>query len=365
MAYLIFAAATIIHAVFSKSSKMNQLASGLSKTLSDGEPNSTAGIRPATRYSNFYANIDMEAGQKSPPASTDQNHDMTPTGLKSEFEDEPPTPVTPRPRLMRSRKSSSAAAAQTNGLDSLPHSNATGRQQSTTLSRRSLAMRALAVRLLGYILIPTICILPGVIIDLITKVSPDTAANIPDSVSTAFDTINGLVGLFNAVLYAMDPVLLALYHQIRLARRGRPQHNNAQPDGTIGVGGENGADIEMAATRTGFSIYSTPPESPGMETPPGFGSAEKRGDGSNPFNSEDDSKMDIGNGTKVEVRSGRFLSPLHIGNRIRKTDLGLRSPRATRSATSPGMGIVIRVEVEVADDQDQELARLERYLGGL
>lgn len=376
MAYLIFAATTIIHAVFSKSSRVNQLASGLSKTLESNEPpiSSTAGVHAASRHSNFYANVDAESGQKSHLTSahiSNQNPDFPFTSLKSEFEDEPPTP-TNQPRLMRSRKSLFAVVPQMAGSGSGSHSNANAnkRPQNATLSRRSMAMRALALRLLGYILIPTICILPGVIIDLITKVSPATAAEIPDNVSTAFDTINGLVGMFNAILYAMDPALLALYHQIRMARRERRTNGN---DGQLGTfdggdgGGGDGGDVEMAATRTGVSVYSTPPESPSLETPTGFGfpeHAEKHGESEN-TSPADDGKAEPGNGTKVEVRSGRFLSPISIGGRIRKSNLGLPSRRTARNAVPPGMGIVIRVEVEVADDQDQELARLERYLGGL
>jgi len=364
MLYLIIAAVTIIHAVFSRSSKMNQLASSLSRTLASSSPlpsNTTGGIRPSSRYSSFQTNTDPILNQNAHPTAAYPSpapHEVTFYSLKSEFEDEPPTPTIPqRPTTAHSVKSRNIHA-QNSGLGSHPPP----RQRNATLSRRSLAMRALAFRLLGYILIPTICILPGVVIDLITKVSPDAAANIPDSLSTAFDTINGLVGLFNALLYALDPALLALYYQIRMARRERRMQRRSE-SGAGEISGEHSGDVEMTATRTGFTVYSTPPETPGAETPTGFGYGEKPGDGGT--TSQDDNKTDLGNGTKVEVRSGRFLSPLHIGKRLHKTDLGLPSPRTTRNAASPGMGVVIRVEVEVNDDRDQELARLERYLGGL
>jgi hypothetical protein len=71
-----------------------------------------------------------------------------------------------------------------------------------------------------------------VIDDLISKAMPEVVANIPGQLSTFFDTLNGLVGLFNAILYAMDPALLALYHQMwqeyRERRNGNFNDNNLE-----------------------------------------------------------------------------------------------------------------------------------------
>lgn len=56
---------------------------------------------------------------------------------------------------------------------------------------------------------------------------PWEITEIPSSLSTFFDSLNGLVGLFNAILYAMDPALLALYHQIWVERQERKAAANA------------------------------------------------------------------------------------------------------------------------------------------
>lgn len=52
---------------------------------------------------------------------------------------------------------------------------------------------------------------------------PREIAEIPGALSTFFDSLNGLVGLFNAFLYAMDPALLALYHQLWVEYKERRQ----------------------------------------------------------------------------------------------------------------------------------------------
>ena len=385
MAFLIVAAVLIINSVFSRSSKLNQLASGISKALPSSPMATGAARRPAARQSTFYANPDVTNTHYSQPTSTGyvtgQESRLGAGSLKSEFETEPSTPMEPQ----RNRFVQAISTIYHSGIGTVHNAadNANGntpakapapvRQEDTTLSRRSLAMRALALRLLGYILIPTICILPGVIIDLITKMSPTTAANIPDSLSTFFDTLNGLVGLLNAILYAMDPALLALYHQIRIARREK-----AQLYGRNGAAARHGGNVEMDAARTGMSVYTTPPESPGPDTPSGFGFGMHSGKSGQEEPPEfalasspdvyahakataNPNEVDLENGTKVEVRSGKFLSPIRIG-RVKKSERGLPSPRTPGAG---GSGIIIQVEVEVEDDGDQELARLERYLGGL
>ncbi|KIM30018.1 hypothetical protein M408DRAFT_22444, partial [Serendipita vermifera MAFF 305830] len=87
-----------------------------------------------------------------------------------------------------------------------------------------------------------------------------------------------------------------------------------------------------------------PPESPGLDTPSGFDWAE---------HTEKDSQIpplptesvpvrhptgaagveparysaEATNETKVEVRAGKFLSPLRINGRVKKSERGLPSPR--------------------------------------
>jgi len=80
------------------------------------------------------------------------------------------------------------------------------------VSRRTL--RAVALRLIGYILIPVFCIFPCAITDLIILCSPTGGVVIPDSVSGILNALNGLIGLFNALLFFSDPVLLVVWARL-------------------------------------------------------------------------------------------------------------------------------------------------------
>lgn len=183
-------------------------------------------------------------------------------------------------------------------------------RRSETLSRRSLAMRALAFRLLGYIMIPMFCILPGVIKDLVSKVNPTAIENLPSQATTFFDTLNGFVGLFNAILFALDPALLALYRRLRTEKEERVE----VPLQDANAGSERSPSIAGSVV---------PPQ---LETP-----------------------------QRVQVRPGKYLTPIAVGDMWTKA-------KSQWSPTSPTItGIVVRVDVEIVDD----LERLGDYLGGL
>lgn len=77
------------------------------------------------------------------------------------------------------------------------------------VSRHTL--RAVALRLLGYILIPVFCIAPRAIVDLIIICHPAGGVVIPDGVDGVLNVLNGLIGLFNALLFFSDPVLLVVW----------------------------------------------------------------------------------------------------------------------------------------------------------
>ncbi|KAG8831895.1 hypothetical protein FRC17_002390 [Serendipita sp. 399] len=268
--YLVLAAATIVFALFSSRSKLNRLASNLSQSLSTSQLRSMVHKRSLT-----------EAAE---PVEEDRHVSFLPE-------------ISATGTLFYPPQSPSSTSAES------PFSQSP--RQNETLSRRSLAMRALAIRLLGYITIPMICILPGVIKDLVSKIDPRAIDHLPGEVSTMFDTLNGFVGLFNAILFALDPALLALYHQ--LMRRHNDRHE------------------AVAESKDGASDYSTP--------------------GLNPS-----SEYRTRNVEKVEVRPGRYLTPIFVGDHWTKG----RQSREKR-------GIVIRVDVEVNND----LERLGDYLGGL
>ena len=383
MVFLVVSAGSIVFAVFSKASKMNQLATSLSRSLGSSAPRTPPvsapgsalpkiSIRPSSGHSKYTVPDDIGMNNNQP------THFFTPTQSaiggatnQSGFDSEPVTPIKSFSKHKRPYSTTQSAGS------------AMAQHPSGTVSRRSLAMRALALRLLGYILIPTICILPGVIQDFLSKVSPNVASGIPDGVTTMLDTLNGLVGLLNAILFSLDPALLALYHQMRMARKEKKAMEQS--------GGARHRDIEMAPTGT---VYTTPPESPSSKSPRDSQSEDAEGNGSSAerhrgkagpsdghetqtfvtaegeSESASASQSDLGNGTKVEVRTGKFLAPILVGSRIKKSERGLPSPRSISAygnggAGMPGSGILIQVEVEVDSTGNDDLDRLERYLGGL
>jgi hypothetical protein len=300
--YLIIAAVSIIFVVFSKSSRTNQLASNLSKSLSVAasfpEP-------PPLAYTRHGAATPREKGDENkrdsflPEISSIGSHHNEPV---------PYTPTTPYAGV--------EATATHSVITSQPI------RQNATLSRRSLAMRALAFRLIGYIMIPVICILPGVIKDLIVKVNPDASKYIPDAVSTMFDTINGLVGLFNAILYIVDPALLAFYHQIKTERKEEKSQAVMRQNNII--------ELEL-----GKNSGMSPPPSPGYD-----------------YNST--SALSHHQTEAVEVRPGKYLTPIFIGDKWRS------ELRQNKKGNLIG-GIIIRVDVQV----DNDLEKLGDYLDGL
>ena len=88
-----------------------------------------------------------------------------------------------------------------------------------TRARRDTARRALTVRLLGYILVPTICVISGMVIDLLGE--SKSGANIPREVEITVSALAGLMGTMNAILFAFDPSIRAVIHDLRLRRAQR------------------------------------------------------------------------------------------------------------------------------------------------
>lgn len=159
-------------------------------------------------------------------------------------------------------------------------------------------------------MIPMFCILPGVIKDLVSKVNPTAIENLPSQATTFFDTLNGFVGLFNAILFALDPALLALYRRLRTEKEERVE----VPLQDANAGSERSPSIAGSVV---------PPQ---LETP-----------------------------QRVQVRPGKYLTPIAVGDMWAKA-------KSQWSPTSPTItGIVVRVDVEIVDD----LERLGDYLGGL
>jgi len=118
--------------------------------------------------------------------------------------------------------------------------------------RRDIARRALTLRLLGYILVPTISIISGMILDLLGQ--SKSGAYIPKAVTTAVDALAGLMGTLNAILFGFDPSVLAVIHHLQLlrAQRRRQQHSKhgdeKQVVGATNTGAKN-TNSELVITR--------------------------------------------------------------------------------------------------------------------
>jgi len=101
------------------------------------------------------------------------------------------------------------------GLLSHPTTNVSA-SFAATLARRDMARRALTVRLLGYILVPTISVVSGMVLDILGETK--SGANIPMGVTITVAALAGLMGTLNAVLFGFDPSVLAVLHALRLQR---------------------------------------------------------------------------------------------------------------------------------------------------
>ena len=84
---------------------------------------------------------------------------------------------------------------------------------ASTLARRDAARRALTVRLFGYILVPTICVISGMVIDLLGE--SRSGANIPREAKITSSALAGLMGTMNAILFAFDPSVRAVVHALQ------------------------------------------------------------------------------------------------------------------------------------------------------
>ena len=74
----------------------------------------------------------------------------------------------------------------------------------------------------GYIVAPILCLLPGIVLDLVTKVFPKLV--VPSWVNGLLDGLNGLIGLLNSILMLSDPSLLAVWNDVRVGLHGSAKH---------------------------------------------------------------------------------------------------------------------------------------------
>ena len=103
---------------------------------------------------------------------------------------------------------------------------------TATMEKREVARRALAVRVLGYIIVPIICIFPGVFADIIMRARPDIT--VPFGVNLFAAITAGMMGTINTILLGFDPSVVAVvfwpYWKRRKDRKGMQIRNKfAQP----------------------------------------------------------------------------------------------------------------------------------------
>lgn len=228
------------------------------------------------------------------------------------------------------------------------------------ISRRTLALRAMTLRLIGYILIPVVCILPSVIMDIIVKAYPVGDVEIPDAVTGFFDGINGLVGFFNAILFLLDPVLLIIWAELRancrwgLWKKERTESQYVGHEDVIEINemgapplqdtkpsGRNGGDEQVGG------IHTTR-----------FGKADNQPPAIRAF---EDSLLTSVPPPKLddEQRSPRLTQSRPKLLKIK----GMGRRKRHESRHNAGAGLTVHVQVEIAKYSDLE--RVDDYLHGL
>lgn len=81
-------------------------------------------------------------------------------------------------------------------------------------ARRSQAIRRLVLRLLGFISVPLICVISGIVLDILDK----TGTEVSPHLDAAFEVVAGLMGTLNGLLFLVDPGVLAVWEFIWSAK---------------------------------------------------------------------------------------------------------------------------------------------------
>jgi len=227
-------------------------------------------------------------------------------------------------------------------------------EEQPAISRHTLALRAMTLRLIGYILIPVICILPSVIMDVIVKAYPVGDIEIPDAVTSFFDGINGLVGFFNAILFLFDPVLLIIWAELRANRRWgvwKKKRTESQCAGDENV-------IKISAMGVPALQDTSPPGSNGGDEQVGgihttrFGRVDNQPVATRVF---EDSLIESVPLPRLDGEQQRSPPPTQAGRKGRR--------KRHESRHNGGNGLSVHVQVEIAKYTDLE--RVDDYLHGL
>jgi hypothetical protein len=143
-----------------------------------------------------------------------------------------PTPVTQKPSYISHNTTNASASL------------------AATLARRDMARRALTLRLLGYILVPTVSIISGMVLDILGEAK--SGVNIPQAITEIVDALAGLMGTLNAILFAFDPSVIATVYALRLQRARRREQATPiyEQFGLQRMPRVIGSDIEVGEIRT-------------------------------------------------------------------------------------------------------------------
>lgn len=97
---------------------------------------------------------------------------------------------------------------------------------AATLAWRDIARRALTIRVLGYVMVPLLFIMPGAILDILDRTS---LAPVPEVAVIITMITPGLMGTFNALLFRIDPSVFAVIYLLRHPKHStHRQHHNAR-----------------------------------------------------------------------------------------------------------------------------------------
>jgi hypothetical protein len=139
---------------------------------------------------------------------------------------------------------------------------------AATLAWRDVARRALTIRVLGYIMVPVFFIMPGVILDIFDRTS---LVPVPKVAVIITAITPGLMGTFNAVLFRMDPSVLAVIYSLRareqssIHRKDSTHLQRHKPRVLDGRGNETEPSQSVRATTVSSQEGLFPTDDNGME----------------------------------------------------------------------------------------------------
>jgi hypothetical protein len=226
--------------------------------------------------------------------------------------------------------------------------------------------------LTGYIVTPLLCLLPGIIFDLVTKVSPHL--EVPTAINALFDGLNGLVGLFNSALMLSDPALLAVWDDLPALVGKRTGEGSSE--GASGAGSGRRRDrgsVDALASGFGLGARTRIDEEAGEKV------EEVIGGGLRGAVSNDSTQPTSDDTSGIQELTGRYPprsdlrdargAPGHRNVDVDDLDQDFRREDTRRHAgrgTEHGLEIHVRVDVtQEAANRMSRIDQMEDWLDGL